>query len=215
MRTSTAIVHRDLKPANILVDRDHVPKVVDFGVAKLLEGDSHAGSTATGLAGPLTPNYASPEQLRGLPVTTVSDVYSLGVVLYELVAGVRPYDTAGQTLERVLEIVVHDQPRRPSAAESADLPYSRNRLRGDIDAIVLKAIGKDPSERYASASELADDISRFLVRDPVTGARAVNRLRAAPSRAAAQAAREPGCRVARRDSGRVRRRRVAVARRRA
>lgn len=165
------VVHRDLKPANILVTSDHIPKVVDFGVAKLLEGHAGSGFTTTGVVpGPLTPNYASPEQIRGLPVTTASDVYALGVVLYEIVAGVRPYETQGLPLERVIEVVLHEQPGRPSASppdEARPLPYGKARLRGDIDALVLKAMSKDPAERYASASELAGDITRWLKGEPV------------------------------------------------
>ena len=165
------VVHRDLKPANILVTADHIPKVVDFGVAKLLEGRAGSGFTSTGVVpGPLTPNYASPEQIGGLPVTTSSDVYALGVVLYEIVAGVRPYETQGLPLERVIEVVLHEQPPRPSQARddaASALPYGKAHLRGDIDAIVLKAMSKEPGERYASASELASDISRRLQGEPV------------------------------------------------
>lgn len=165
------VVHRDLKPANILVTSDHVPKVVDFGIAKLLEGHAGSGLTITGVVpGPLTPNYASPEQVRGLPVTTASDVYALGVVLYETVAGVRPYETDGLSLERLLDVVVREQPARPSARKddaTPALPYDRARLRGDLDAIVLKALSKEPADRYASASELASDITRVLRGDPV------------------------------------------------
>lgn len=165
-----AVVHRDLKPANILVGSNEVPKVVDFGIAKLLEGPGVTGfTTRSVMPGPLTPNYASPEQLRGLPVTTVSDVYALGVLLYELVAGVRPYETQGQTLDRVVDIVVKTDPPRPSAAagEGSTLPYSRARIAGDLDAIVLKAMSKRPSDRYASAGELGTDITRLLVGHPV------------------------------------------------
>ncbi len=165
------VVHRDLKPANILVTPDHIPKVVDFGVAKLLEGHAGSGFTTTGVVpGPLTPNYASPEQIRGLQVTTAADVYALGVILYELVAGVRPYETQGLPLERVIEVVLHEQPGRPSASppdEARPLPYAKARLRGDIDALVLKAMSKEPAERYASASELAGDITRWLKGEPV------------------------------------------------
>jgi non-specific serine/threonine protein kinase/serine/threonine-protein kinase len=165
------VVHRDLKPANILVTRDHIPKVLDFGVAKLLEQHSEpTGFTTTGIVpGPLTPNYASPEQMRGVAVTTATDVYALGVILYEVVAGVRPYETQGLPLDRVIELVLNKEPARPSAAAGGGdaLPYSGRRLEGDIDAIVLKAMSKEPADRYGSASELAADITRWLDGHPV------------------------------------------------
>jgi non-specific serine/threonine protein kinase/serine/threonine-protein kinase len=162
------IVHRDLKPGNILVTEDGVAKVLDFGVAKLLESPLGAEATLTrAFPGPLTPNYASPEQLRGLPVTTASDVYALGVLTYEILTGGRPYETSGKTLDDMLDMVVETEPVRPSATQSAraaeqTVPYSLNRLRGDLDAVVLKAMSKDPVLRYGSAGEFADDVERFL-----------------------------------------------------
>ena len=164
------VVHRDLKPANILVDRAGVPKVVDFGIAKLLETPDGPQLTMAMWPGPLTPNYASPEQLRGLPITTASDVYALGVVLYELLSGTRPYETDRQPLDRVVEIVLHEDPPRPSETSGDDgyaPPYPRSRLCGDLDAIVLKAMSKVPESRYTSAGELAADVERWLTGDPV------------------------------------------------
>ncbi len=166
------IVHRDLKASNVLIAEDGTPKVLDFGVAKLLEPDSHPSFTLT-LAGPapLTPDYASPEQLRGLPVTPAADIYALGVLLYEILSGSRPYETAAKPLDEVLDIVVRGTIVPPSAARPAAglaPPYATRCLRGDLDAVVLMALEKAPENRYESARALADDLESYLEGRPAS-----------------------------------------------
>jgi serine/threonine-protein kinase len=156
------VVHRDLKPSNILVTGDGVPVLLDFGISKLLEADG-ASPTLT-MHHLMTPAYASPEQVAGRPITTASDVYSLGVVLYESLTGRMPYAVEGRPLTEVAAAIAEAEPPRPSlVAPAAFAP----KLRGDLDTIVLRALAKEPARRYGSAEGLADDLRRHLDGRPV------------------------------------------------
>ncbi len=199
------VVHRDLKPGNILVAPDGTPKLLDFGLAKLLEPDPAAlshGLTRTGLQ-PMTPAYASPEQIRSEPISTSSDVYSLGVVLYELLTGQRPYPIIGAAPHEVARMICEHEPLPPSAAigqaglalaadgrprmltpddasasRDGRLDLLRRRLRGDIDAIVLAALSKEPGRRYLSVEQLARDIRNHLDGKPISARRSTLGYRA-------------------------------------
>ncbi len=189
------VVHRDLKPSNILITADGTPKLLDFGIAKLLNPELSAQTidpTATALQ-LMTPEYASPEQVRGEPVTTASDVYSIGIVLYELLTGHRPYRLTSPLPHENLRTVCEEEPEKPSTVinrvettTSADGATQvsltpeivsrtregqpeklRRRLHGDIDNIVLMAVRKEPQRRYATVNQLSEDIRRHLEGLPV------------------------------------------------
>jgi serine/threonine-protein kinase len=169
---ASLVIHRDLKPSNILVTEQRQAQLLDFGIAKLLADGELGGQTRlTQYAGRvLTPDYASPEQVRGEPLTIASDVYSLGVVLYELLIGERPYRLKLQSVAQLEEAILSVDPVRPSRAVTAGGAHARGvsagrlsrMLRGDLDTVVLKALAKHPAERYATVADFAEDLQRHL-----------------------------------------------------
>ncbi|WP_280151620.1 serine/threonine-protein kinase [Piscinibacter sp. XHJ-5] len=158
---SRLVIHRDLKPSNILVDAQGEVRLLDFGIAKLMEGERTEDTALTRAAGrALTLEYASPEQVRGEPLSTASDVYSLGVVAYELLAGCRPYRLRRGTPAELEDAIASVDP--PRASEAATDRVVRRALRGDLDAILNKALKKRADARYATVTALAEDLQRHL-----------------------------------------------------
>lgn len=164
------IVHRDLKPANVLVTLDGAPKLLDFGIAKSLQ--EHSDLTAS--AAPMTFAYAAPEQIKNERITTATDVYALGVMLYELLTGQRPHKVkagVGDGALSLLQAITDNDATAPSSTltgQNAGSSIKASALKGDLDTIVLKALSRDPARRYASAQALADDLKRFLANDPIS-----------------------------------------------
>ena len=182
------IVHRDLKPSNVLVSKDGQVKLLDFGIAKLLKGEGQEGEpTLLTVEGgrAMTPEYAAPEQVTGAAVTTATDVYALGVLLYVLLTGQHPAGSGLRSAADLVKAIVATEPTRPSdavaatkenaeetttnAARRTTTPDKLSRLlRGDLDTIVAKALKKHPQERYASVTALADDLHRYLKHEPIS-----------------------------------------------
>ncbi len=164
------IIHRDIKPSNIIVTNVGEPKLLDFGISKLIDNGDETTKTITKL-GAMTPEYASPEQIKGESVTTATDIYSLGVVLFKVLTGTMPFDTENKSDAKIFSEITNSKPKKPSEA-TLNNPKSKiqnpKSLKGDLDNIILKSLRKEPERRYRSVEQFAADIRRFMDGLPVT-----------------------------------------------
>lgn len=163
------IIHRDIKPANVRIDQNGQPKLLDFGIAKQVGSSDDTSLTMT-RARVYSPEYAAPEQIRGEQLTTVVDVYGLGMLMYVMLAGGSPFETKGKSLHEVEQAILNDSPKRMSTlahSNESKTSFKSDALIGDLDAIALKAIRNEPESRYASVQQFIDDIDRFLGQKPV------------------------------------------------